>query len=119
MSSTSYPSSSTTLPRPDLIILGLIGLEIVAEIFNSTTWRFLLKLLPMFGLIYVAVDETNRRRLRNGKYLVTLLIFSTLGDFFLLFKSNTLFLSGLVSFLVAHLINIYLMWANQKPVRWA
>lgn len=87
----------------------LLLIVFVADLFfvyqNQTTPRFFTKtlLLPLLLLIYIFTAKDNLAKLN---YLfITGLIFSFLGDFFLLFNRG--FLPGLGSFLFAHLFYIF------------
>ncbi len=78
----------------------LVGLIAFSESFNFTTKPLLLPWLLMAVYIFPTI--------RNRTWLFGALLFSWIGDILLLFvyKSQTFFIFGLVSFLIAHLAYI-------------
>lgn len=85
----------------------LVILHILTLLFFSGEWGLTLttKLLPMFVLIYLV--GKNFGNLEKGHRLFLFgLLFSTLGDA-ILSEPFTLFIAGLISFLIAHLFYIF------------
>lgn len=82
---------------------------LLCEHFHFFPLLYLTKPLLMPALICLWLDErddTTDLRLKN--LAVISLIFSLLGDVFLMVDPDKLFLFGLVAFLIAHLLYIYL-----------
>ena len=85
----------------------LVILHILTLLFFRGEWGLTLttKLLPMFVLIYLV--GKNFGNLEKGQRLFLFgLLFSTLGDA-ILSEPFTLFIAGLISFLIAHLFYIF------------
>ena len=85
----------------------LVILHILTLIFFRGEWGLTLttKLLPMFVLIYLV--GKNYGSLEKGQRLFLYgLLFSTVGDT-VLSEPFTLFIAGLISFLIAHLFYIF------------
>lgn len=87
-----------------LNVMGIIfKIPVLIQVFKP------LILLSLIGLYAVSVLE------RNKVYLLAL-FFSFLGDVFLMFEGELLFLVGLISFLIAHLFFIKIVVKKlQKP----
>ena len=88
------------------LILGLfvlaVALDIVGIITGNQLMRFIFKPLIMLILMWyysVIIEPEN-------KLYLAVLFFSFLGDVFLLFNSQTNFMLGLASFLIAHVLLI-------------
>ena len=89
------------------LFIPLVILHIMTLIFFRGEWGLTLttKLLPMFVLIYLV--GKNYGNLEKGQKLFLFgLLFSTLGDA-VLSEPFTLFIAGLISFLIAHLFYIF------------
>lgn len=88
------------------IILLIVFLADLFFVFkNQTELRFFTKILLLPLLILIYVTESKTEKLQLNKTFIAGLIFSFLGDFFLLFKWG--FLAGLGSFLLAHVLYIF------------
>ncbi len=89
------------------LFIPLVILHILTLLFFRGEWGLTLttKLLPMFVLIYLV--GKNFGNLEKGQRLFLFgLLFSTLGDA-ILSEPFTLFIAGLISFLIAHLFYIF------------
>lgn len=83
-------------------------IEIVGEIIfdmNQTPWILYISkpLLMIILIFYTIINYTSENK---NKLIITSLIFSLLGDIFLMFHKDELFPLGLGSFLIAHIIYI-------------
>ena len=89
----------------------------MSEYFVLFPLKFVLKCVPIFGLIYVTLEIGKVERLGDAKYLVGALTFGAIGDFFLLFSTSVpLFLTGMFSFLISHLFYITLLRKKSTTV---
>jgi uncharacterized membrane protein YhhN len=97
-----------------LAYLIILILEIVAGEFEYTLGVYLLKPVIVSSLVLLVADEGF---LKNWQF-ITALIFSLLGDIFLMIGVPNLFLFGLGSFLITHLfyVNIFRRKTTFKPV---
>jgi uncharacterized membrane protein YhhN len=84
------------------MLLGLAGL-LVAEYRQSSRFVYLFKPLASTGFIGVALAG-GAMTTDYGRIVLLGLCLSWFGDFFLMFRRSALFLSGLVSFLGAHVV---------------
>ena len=99
--------SDTRRMRLIQFFIPLVILHILTLIFFRGEWILTLttKLLPMFVLIYLV--GKNYGNLEKGQRLFLFgLLFSILGDA-ILSEPFTLFIAGLISFLIAHLFYIF------------
>lgn len=87
----------------DLLFIGL----------NKSDFRFITKsfLMPMMLVIYLV--EAKQRNIKLDKWFAIGLVFSFLGDFFLLLKTG--FIIGLGCFLLAHVF--YIVSLKNKSIR--
>ena len=85
-----------------------LSLLFLADLFfiylDKTNFRFISKNLLMPVLLFTYLSEAKSHQIKLDLFFVLGLIFSFLGDFFLLLKSG--FLLGLGSFLLAHIFYI-------------
>ena len=80
---------------------------------DKTNFRFISKNLLMPVLLFTYLSEAKSHQIKLDLFFVLGLIFSFLGDFFLLLKSG--FLLGLGSFLLAHIF--YIVSLKNKSIR--
>lgn len=89
-------------------LYSLLSLLFLADLFfiylNSPNSRFISKNLLMPVLLLIYLSEAKFHQIKLDLFFILGLIFSFLGDFFLLLKSG--FLLGLGSFLLAHIFYI-------------
>jgi uncharacterized membrane protein YhhN len=95
---------------PLLFFLILI-LEIISGEFSFSLGVFAFKplLMPILGLILYKSGSINK-----NKILLLALFFSWLGDIILMFSNKNLFVFGLGSFLITHLIYIFIFVKKAK-----
>ncbi len=81
--------------------------------FENLTWYLKPLLIPALLLIVFTCNS-----FPSKKKLIFALIFSWVGDVLLMFapKHDLFFISGLISFLTAHLVYIQLLWSTGKKV---
>lgn len=70
--------------------------------FRPYPGDFLIKIIPILLLIYVATKQ-----LHKVKFILPALIFSSIGDVILSFDKENLFVFGLGAFLIAHLFYVF------------
>ena len=89
-------------------LYSFLSLLFLADLFfiylDKTNFRFISKNLLMPVLLFTYLSEAKFHQIKLDLFFVLGLIFSFLGDFFLLLKSG--FLLGLGSFLLAHIFYI-------------
>ena len=89
-------------------LYSFLSLLFLADLFfiylDKTNFRFISKNLLMPVLLFIYLSEAKFHQIKLDLFFVLGLIFSFLGDFFLLLKSG--FLLGLGSFLLAHIFYI-------------
>ena len=89
-------------------LYSFLSLLFLADLFfiylDKTNFRFISKNLLMPVLLFTYLSEAKSHQIKLDFFFVLGLIFSFLGDFFLLLKSG--FLLGLGSFLLAHIFYI-------------
>ena len=89
-------------------LYSLLSLLFLADLLfiylNSPNFRFISKNLLMPVLLLIYLSEAKFHQIKLDLFFILGLIFSFLGDFFLLLKSG--FLLGLGSFLLAHIFYI-------------
>lgn len=97
-----------TFKNFSLIFLCVLALEITLDLAFDSRWGvYVTKPLLMILLLVWAKAVSNRQNnIMNLLYLG--LIFSWLGDVFLMFRSELFFLFGLSSFLLAHIFYIWM-----------
>ncbi|MEE9495595.1 MAG: lysoplasmalogenase, partial [Desulfobacterales bacterium] len=98
-----------------LTFLGAVSatLHIWAEYNGPQFQIYLFKPLTMIFILLIALEKANEMRRFYGYAIVAGLLFSLAGDIFLMLPSDQ-FISGLISFLVAHLFYIA-AFAINKP----
>ncbi len=103
----------------DTIILTAAIILLVALLYfekrESTRGRLLTK--PFLSALFVAIALTGPKPDPNYAYLVLAgLVFCLAGDVFLIFASSkNLFLAGLVSFLIGHILYAGAFFATSRP----
>lgn len=106
-------------PKFKLLFAGIVILDLVVGSSGFSEYRVLTK--PLILLSLLIFFAFNGKQLSKPSYFLMLfaLLFSLAGDVILLFdsQSNTYFMLGLVSFLLAHLIYgaVFLKKRNKKP----
>ncbi|WP_442602386.1 lysoplasmalogenase [Paenibacillus sp. KN14-4R] len=91
-----------------ILVTGLTHLATLS--LDSTALHWVFKLLPMLFIIVLALRSEPADRSRKYKALVVIgLVFSILGDAFLLNVGDRWFMLGLLSFMVGHLFYIAAM----------
>ena len=92
------------------IVVFLIALaaDLIFIYSNTETWRYISKPLVTISLVIYFISQVTGVESPLKKWIISGLIFSCLGDIFLLFqKDNRFFLFGLSAFLLAHLMYIF------------
>lgn len=91
-----------------ILFLLVFGVELVAIGTHQDDWRYVTKPLLMITLAIWFFTSVKGKAPRFSRFIGAALLFSWLGDVFLLFESRNalFFLLGLSSFLVAHLAYI-------------
>jgi uncharacterized membrane protein YhhN len=92
-----------------------LAVEIIAQLTKSAPLQLFSK--PSLMLILIVYFAGNSKKLAAAKYLILLaLVFSWLGDVLLLIDKQTksLFVYGLIAFLIAHLFYIFYFWQIRK-----
>lgn len=96
-----------------LLLFILAGLSDLAFIHFGLPYRVFSKPLIMISLIaYFAIEV--RHWNSKAKLFLTALISSLLGDIFLIFDGKSLFIMGLLAFLVMQLIYAYLFYKQKN-----
>ena len=95
-----------------IIYFGVLFLNIIAGMAHISALSYATKPLLMLILIWMVLMAQNSKGLKIA--LVLALFFSWGGDMFLLFERNGLFVFGLGSFLLAHLVYIYVYQKKAK-----
>ena len=90
------------------------ALDLIAIVFSIYWMELLFKPMIMLSLIALYLSSSERR---NVWYFLALL-FSLLGDIYLLDKTN-MFLFGLGCFLCAQLLFIYIIWRDLPTTSWS
>jgi uncharacterized membrane protein YhhN len=99
--------------RPLHILFRLYWLVVIAELllifFNKSEYRLLTKPLLMLTLMAAYFYQTRSDGAPYKRFVITGLFFSLCGDILLLFQQQyaSLFIPGLVSFLLTHLLYIF------------
>lgn len=89
----------------------------VVYLFNQNRWGiYVFKPLLMPALAYLFWKSLPKGGFTHpvAKILFVSLFFSMLGDIFLMFLREELFIAGLLSFLVAHVLYIVAFWKENK-----
>lgn len=96
-----------------LSIVALISaiLTIYAKLRENEPLQFIFKPLTMLAIILIAFFNSSSPMSFYQKAILTGLVFSTLGDVFLI-KDKQYFVQGLVSFLIGHICYIVAFWTN-------
>ena len=75
--------------------------------YGLTDYRYFTKCLLIPVLLVLLIMNTSQvRRTTSRKFMIAALLFSLMGDFFLLNSDDQFFISGLISFLLAHVAYI-------------
>jgi uncharacterized membrane protein YhhN len=96
-----------------LLFFGILTIEIWADISGNLKLVWLTKPLLIPILIYIYY------RFKSFKINISLilaLLFSLLGDILLMFRSENLFIPGLISFAIAHAYYIKVFFNSSKPI---
>ncbi|WP_368660068.1 lysoplasmalogenase [Aquimarina sp. TRL1] len=98
-----------------IVYLLFVLMDLLAIYAAIHMYRCITKPLIMFSLIVWVVFCKSKLSDMLKKQMVLALVFSLLGDVFLLFDaySNLYFLAGLFSFLCAHLSYIFIFWKKR------
>ncbi len=99
-----------------LVFILVAGIQLVSIVAANAELRFVTKLLlmPVLALtVYSASDHPKKN------FIITALVFSFLGDFFLLLESKSplFFVYGLLAFLIAHILYIIFFIRLKSPGR--
>lgn len=92
-----------------------LALEVFANLTQNNSLQYFSK--PSLMLILILYYAFNTRNFPSVKYLIIVaLVFSWLGDVILLLDKQykTLFVYGLIAFLVAHIFYIFYFWRIRK-----
>tara|TARA_Y100000031_G_scaffold146702_1_gene180903 strand:+ start:165 stop:785 length:621 start_codon:yes stop_codon:yes gene_type:complete len=81
------------------------------EFRNKQILVYIFKPLTMIFIILLAVTESNALNVSYRITIIAALVFSLMGDIFLMLPKNR-FIHGLLSFLIAHLFFIYAFSSN-------
>jgi len=101
------------------ILPAIYFFALTVEIFAASTQNLQLQYFskPSLMLILIFYYVINTKKLGSEKYLIIFaLVFSWLGDVLLLLDKQfkTLFIYGLIAFLVAHIFYIFYFWQIRK-----
>lgn len=91
-----------------IIFLLFLVLEIVCDLTLDSRWGVYLTKPILMPLLIIWAKMASNRQNEIIKLLYTSLFFSMLGDIFLMFHTEIFFLFGLSSFLIAHLLYIWM-----------
>lgn len=96
-----------------LSIIALISaiLTIYAKLRENDLLQFIFKPLTMIAIILIVIFNSSSPMSFYEKVILTGLIFSTIGDVFLI-KDKKFFIQGLISFLIGHICYIVAFWTN-------
>lgn len=92
-----------------VIFLIIVILELFSEsVFNVLPFKFSPKPLILLSLIIFFLKQSKHLNITTKLFMVFGLVFSLIGDVLLMFVENSqaFFLSGLVAFLIAHIMYI-------------
>lgn len=97
----------------ELSIITLISaiITIYAKLRENELLQFIFKPLTMIAIILLVFFNSSSPMSFYEKAILTGLIFSTIGDVFLI-KDKQFFVQGLVSFLIGHICYIVAFWTN-------
>ncbi len=98
-----------------IIYFSALAVEIFANLSGSLQLQYFSK--PSLMLILILYYAINSRKLDSAKHLIiSALVFSWFGDVLLLLDKQfkTLFIFGLIAFLVAHIFYIFYFWTIRK-----
>lgn len=91
-----------------IIFILFLVLEIVCDLTLDSRWGVYLTKPILMPLLIIWAKMASNRQNEVIKLLYTSLFFSMLGDIFLMFHTEIFFLFGLSSFLIAHLLYIWM-----------
>lgn len=91
-----------------IIFLLFLGLEILCDLTIESRWGLYLTKPILMPLLIIWAKMASNRQNDVMKLLYTSLFFSMFGDIFLMFQSEIFFLLGLSSFLIAHILYIWM-----------
>ncbi|PCI06319.1 MAG: hypothetical protein COB81_00790 [Flavobacteriaceae bacterium] len=97
-----------------LIFIIVASLDMLGIVFKIEILRLVFK--PLILLSLIALYKVSTRKQINKIYVLAM-VFSFLGDVFLLFEGELFFMLGLGSFLIAHLFFIKVVIAWWKEVK--
>lgn len=103
------------MKKLSILLLVFLLADLVLIATQKESLRFYTKtlLIPLLIVLYVGIEKY----LKTDKFFVLGLIFSFLGDVFLLFNNG--FILGLGSFLIAHCLYIFCFWRMRSiAVKW-
>ena len=105
-----------SLKWKDFFLLFVVATELMALIFKIDIIHLSIKpfIIPSFILVFLKKSFLTTKQ---GKWLLFALLFSFLGDVFLLFEGDVWFLLGLSAFLIAHLFYTFLFFKISRPIK--
>ena len=105
-----------SLKWKDFFLLFVVATELMALIFKIDIIHLSIKpfIIPSFILVFLKKSLLTTKK---GKWLLFALLFSFLGDVFLLFEGEVWFLLGLSAFLIAHLFYTFLFFKISRPIK--
>lgn len=97
-----------------LIFICVASLDLLGIVFKIEFLRLVFK--PLIILSLIALYKISTGTANNGVYVLAL-VFSFLGDVFLLFEGELFFMLGLGAFLIAHLFFIKVVVSWMKEIK--
>lgn len=96
-------------------------LYLIAIYYKNVIWKYILKPGTMLFIIGSAIEKekiNNIKKFKSNKTNVKIkllgLTFSGFGDIFLMFPGENMFILGLLSFLFAHIVYIFMFYYLRK-----
>lgn len=97
-----------TLKPFSILFLAVLLIEILCDILLDTRWGVYITKPLLMPLLMIWAKLVSNRQDKVMKLLYISLFFSFWGDFFLMFNKEEFFIFGLASFLIAHILYIWL-----------
>lgn len=91
-------------------------LYLIAIYHKNVIWKYILKPGTMLCIIVAAIEKERMNKYKKSNIKIKLLglTFSIIGDIFLMFQGENMFLLGLLSFLFAHIAYIFMFYYIEK-----
>jgi uncharacterized membrane protein YhhN len=101
-----------------IIYTGVSITEIIFGTIGNPMGVYLTKPLIMLLIMLFYVNQTKGKRESTDKVMLLAFFFSMLGDIFLMFEGEKFFMMGLGSFLITHLLYIFIFRKEGKQPNW-